>query len=37
MNTGRSAVTSTLNFNKEFDEWGESVYYLEVPKYNKLQ
>ena len=23
--------------NKEFDEWGESVYYLEIPQYTKIQ
>ena len=25
-----------VGHNKEFDEWGESVYYLEIPQYNKL-
>lgn len=26
-----------VGHNKEFDEWGESVYYLEVPQYMKVQ
>lgn len=26
-----------VGHNKEFDEWGESVYYLEIPQYNKVQ
>lgn len=25
-----------VGHNMEFDEWGESVYYLEIPQYNKL-
>lgn len=25
-----------VGHNKEFDEWGESVYYLEVPQYKKI-
>lgn len=23
--------------NKEYDEWGESVYYLEIPQYSKIK
>lgn len=26
-----------VGHNKEFDEWGESVYYLEIPQYIKIQ
>ena len=26
-----------VGHNKEFDEWGESVYYLEVPQYNSVK
>ena len=26
-----------VGHNKEFDEWGESVYYLEVPEYNSVK
>lgn len=26
-----------VGHNKEFDEWGESVYYLEIPQYNKVK
>ena len=26
-----------VGHNKEFDEWGECVYYLEIPQYSKIQ
>lgn len=26
-----------VGHNKEYDEWGESVYYLEIPQYSKIK